>query len=311
MLQVILRHRYEPVELKILRSLNVRMNLSDKDKLSYHKLEKGFKGELAFDERLQELSCNCMILNDLLLEANNTIFQIDSLLFTAEKVYLFEVKNYEGDYYVQDNKWYTINHKKINNPVLQLERSDTLFQQVMHDSKFNLPLESYLIFIHPEFNLYQSPLNSPIIFPTQLNRFMGKLTFHSKKLSPHHKNIANKLLSLQLKDSPYKRFPTYEHKDLVKGIICRSCLAFTNHINGIIMCHNCGHSEKVDTAILRSIDEYKLLFPDKKVTTSAIHDWCKIIKCEKKIRRTLLKHYTIVGSRRHSYYVSSCLAKTN
>ncbi|WP_409973457.1 nuclease-related domain-containing protein [Bacillus sp. Bva_UNVM-123] len=96
-----MKPRFEPDELKIFRILNVRMSLSDRDKKKYENLEKGFRGEQAFDEWLLALTCDCIILNNLLLEANNTVFQIDSLLITREKIYLFEVKNYEGDLYIR------------------------------------------------------------------------------------------------------------------------------------------------------------------------------------------------------------------
>lgn len=305
-----MKPRFEPDELKIFRILNVRMSLSDSDKKKYENLEKGFRGEQAFDEYLQELTCDCIILNNLLLEANNTVFQIDSLLITREKIYLFEVKNYEGDFYIQNDKWYTISSKKINSPLLQLERCDSLFQQFMENVSFNLPLESYLVFVNPEFNLYQASLNLPIIFPTQLNRFMKKLAIHSAKLSDTHKSLAKQILSLHLEKSPFKRFPNYSFAQLKKGVICTSCFSFMDYIYyGNIICQKCSHSEKVDDAILRSIHEYQILFPDRKITTSSIYQWCDVIKNERKIRNVLLKHFKSVGTRRHRYYVDSCLGE--
>src|ERR1700748_3760767 len=93
------KSRTKSAELLILKSLNIRMNLSEKDKQHYFNLEKGYKGEVLFDSLTEKLHCECFILNDLLLNLNNSTFQIDSLIISPEAIYLFEVKNYEGDYY--------------------------------------------------------------------------------------------------------------------------------------------------------------------------------------------------------------------
>lgn len=280
------------------------MILSDKDKKNYLYLEKGFRGELAFDERVQVFSFDGIFLNDLLLEANNTIFQIDSLLITREKVYLFEVKNFEGDFYVQGDKWYTIAKKQITSPLLQLERCDSLFQQSIRNFGFNLPIESYLVFIHPEFNLYQAPTHSPIIFQTQLDRFLKKLSANSPKLSHTHTKLANQVLSIHIKESPYERLPPYSFEQLEKGLMCSACLSLEVNVCGLnSICQQCGVSEKAEKAILRNIRAYQLLFPDKKITTKAIYKWCKIIKSDRKIRSILLKHFNSVGFGKHRYYV--------
>ncbi|WP_408009949.1 nuclease-related domain-containing protein [Pseudalkalibacillus sp. A8] len=55
-------------------------------------LEKGFQGEVRFDERIAPILNGRLVLNDLLLEHHNTQFQIDSLVISLKTNYLFEVK---------------------------------------------------------------------------------------------------------------------------------------------------------------------------------------------------------------------------
>lgn len=112
---MIIKHRDEPVDLKLLRYLDLRMNVSEKEKKNYLNLEKGFQGELQFDVWLEKLSGDKLILNDLLLETNNTTFQIDTLLVSQDTVYLFEVKNYQGDFHTEADRWYTISGNEIEN----------------------------------------------------------------------------------------------------------------------------------------------------------------------------------------------------
>lgn len=59
---------------------------------------------------------------------NNTTFQIDSLIITHEKVYLYEIKNYEGDYFYQADKLYKKPRFEIINPLHQLSRSKALLR---------------------------------------------------------------------------------------------------------------------------------------------------------------------------------------
>jgi hypothetical protein len=51
-----MKPRYESLELKIMRSLNVHMNLAAKEENYYLNLEKGYKGEQKFDEWIKPLS---------------------------------------------------------------------------------------------------------------------------------------------------------------------------------------------------------------------------------------------------------------
>lgn len=114
-------------ELKTFRALNPRMILSTDEKQTHSNLEKGFEGELMFDKLTDALPDNWLIIKDLLLRKNNTHFQIDSTLISRETIFLFEVKNFEGDFYIDGDKWYTMFKNEINNPLNQVERNESLF----------------------------------------------------------------------------------------------------------------------------------------------------------------------------------------
>jgi hypothetical protein len=148
-----MKHRYESLELKIMRSLNVRMKLETKEENYYLNLEKGYEGEQKFDKWTENFSDNCLVLNDLLLEYNNTIFQIDSLIISSNTIYLFEVKNYEGDFFIEADRWYSLSKTEIKNPLHQLQRNESLFRRLLQDLGFNISIEPYPIFVNPEFQL--------------------------------------------------------------------------------------------------------------------------------------------------------------
>src|SRR5699024_11339399 len=93
MWKMIYKARIKPEELTILEMLDKRMKLSNKDKQHFYNLKKGYEGELLFDSLTEKLQCECLILNDLLLEINLTTFQFDSLIIFLGKIYFYEINN--------------------------------------------------------------------------------------------------------------------------------------------------------------------------------------------------------------------------
>ncbi len=127
---MILKKLEESEDLKLFRELSLRMQLSDAENQYLSNMEKGYEGEQAFSNMLEKRSDDWLIINDLLLEHNNTRFQIDTLLLQHNGIYLFEVKNYEGDFYVESDKWFQKSGKEMKNPILQLTRSESLLRQL-------------------------------------------------------------------------------------------------------------------------------------------------------------------------------------
>ena len=247
---------------------------------------------------------NVYILNDLLLKQNNTTFQIDSLIILSETIYLFEVKNFEGDYYYESDRLYKKPKSEITNPLTQLNRSESLLRQLLQNLGYNIPINASVIFINPEFTLYQAPLNKPLIFPTQINRFLKNLNTIPSKLNKKHQMLADQLLSLHIKDSPFKLLPSYYYEQLRKGITCAKCSSFSISVVGkICVCNECGYKELISAAVMRCVMEFKLLFPNQKITTKAIHEWCQVIESKKRIKSILEKNFKIIENNRWSYFV--------
>jgi hypothetical protein len=253
----------------------------------------------------KKLSNDWLILNDLLLESNSTIFQIDSLLIFGNTIYLIEVKNFEGDFYIENEKWYTLAKKEIKNPLEQLNKNESLLRRLLQDLGITASIESYLIFVNPEFHLYHASKNLPIIYPTQLNRFFKKLNEKTPSWKKGQSILAEKFLSLHLKENPYFRLPVYSYDLLKKGIFSRCCHSFNNvELQGDkIVCKNCNEHENVENAILRIVQEITILFPKQKITTNVVQEWCGIVKSKKRIQRVLSKNFRQISHGMHSFYI--------
>ncbi|NMD70711.1 NERD domain-containing protein [Bacillus sp. DNRA2] len=299
------KQRPVPISLKYMRSLNTRSKLTDKERLYYSNLEKGYAGELTFDQLLlKNLSLNCLILNDLLLEANNTEFQNDTFLISQNTLYLFDVKNFEGDFFIEDNKWYTFPKNDRKNPMLQLERSETAIRQLIRELGFKITVKPYLIFVNPEFHLYHSTPNLPIIHPTQLNRFINKLNKTPSSLHEMHYDLAEQLISLHQPVSKNMKIPAFSYQTIDKGMMCGRCFSLeTVVIENKFICRKCGCIEVVDNAVLRNVEELRFLFPELRITTKLVHEWCGMGLSKKTIRRLLAKKYNLVLFGPSSYYI--------
>ncbi|MBT2684168.1 nuclease-related domain-containing protein [Bacillus sp. ISL-37] len=300
---MILKERTKPEELVILQSLQPRMELEEKDAQYLWTLEKGYEGEVQFDHWFTNHRVESLIINDLLLEVNGTLFQIDSFVITQDRLHLFEVKNLEGDYYLDGDKFKTAAGKETKNPLHQLSRAESLLKQLLKELGFYIPLEPHLVFINPEFALLQAPLKSPIILPNQLNRFMDKMNRTSSKLNTKHTKLAEALMSLHIKKSPYSRVPNYDFGMLRKGVICEVCGEFLEVFERKrIICNHCGSKGEVDSLVLRTVKSFKILFPNQKVTTTAIYEWADSTLPKRAIRRVLQKHLTVRGEWISTHY---------
>jgi len=297
--------RTKPAELRILESLNPRMVLPQKDEQYYLNLKKGYEGELLFDSFTEKLQCDALILNDLLLKENNITFQIDSLIIISGMINFYEVKNYDGDYYydAQADKFFKIPQYEIINPMHQVARTESLLNKLLHKHGFNLPIKGFVVFINDEFILYQSPLNKPIIHPSQVRNHLSQLDLYEGKLNRKHKQLADKLLSQHINKSPFTQLPSYEYDQLTKGITCCKCHSFSVYMEGRrCICRNCAQVEPVDATIMRSTREFQLLFPNRQVTTSAVHEWCRLVESKKVIQKVLDRNFQKNGVNRWTYY---------
>ncbi len=298
------KERVESTELKVLRSLGARVQLAAPDAKQLDILLKGWKGEEEFDRWVNTIVEDWHILNDLLLSHQGTIFQVDSLIFSGTALYLFEIKNYQGDFYIQGDAWYTFSGNEIKNPILQLKRTENLMRQLLKEHGFDVRIEANLIFVNPEFCLFQAPKNLPIILPGQMNRFRGKLLNHTSPIKQSHLNLAKKLVSLHMEEDPFPRNYEYPYEQLEKGLVCPQCKEFYHTvIHSLVVCEHCGGRETLEDAVVGAVEEIRMLFPGMGTTVALIQDWCRIIKDRRTIQQILKKHFEIERRGRATHYL--------
>lgn len=303
---MILKLRKIPVHLQLRRYLKPRMSFTEGELKKLQADEKGFEGECQFDELINQSPVSTFLqLNDLLLEWRNTTFQIDSLLISPYKIYLFDIKNFEGEFYIEGNRWYLSSGYEIKNPIPQIQRSESLLRPLVQTLGINLPIEASVIFVNPNFSLFQANRQLPIVLPTQINFFLKRLGSVSMNSSGHLIDSAKKLAMLHIENSPFNvmHIPEYAYEYLKKGISCLDCGSLTVRLNGRgLMCERCGAREGLHTGIMRTIEEYRVLFPKRQITVSTTNEWSRLDMTRLRMQKILKEHLVMAKCGKSTYY---------
>lgn len=288
-----------------LNYLDKRTKLNDSDKRYLINLEKGFEGEERFDALVKmHLKGEALVLNDLLLESKGTTFQVDALIVTSDTVYLYEIKNYKGDFQINSGQLYYTNGQEAANPLIQLNRTRELLRQLLKEWNNRLKIEAKVVFINDSFTLYNARIEDPFIFPTQLKEHLKELNSGSKGLKKDHHYLAGKLVSLHKDDLPYqKQLPFYDLEDFTKGVSCYHCGSFDLIVTQrSCYCKSCYKQMSIEDLVTESVKELKFLFPNQKLTTSLVDEWCGNSVNYRKIRNVLQNNFIVSGSTSGTYY---------
>ncbi|MCR2823903.1 NERD domain-containing protein, partial [Lederbergia panacisoli] len=122
-------------------------------------------------------------------------------------------------------------------------------------------------------------------------------------INDHHKKVAHKLISLHNEKPHFMKIPVYSFEEIRKGFICAFCSSMNiERKRSVLQCKNCENIEGIELAILRSVDEYTLLFPDRKITTRDIFEWCAGVISKNLIQRILIKNFNIKENAKATYY---------
>lgn len=298
---------YKPLEasttLRFYRAIHSRTELPPESAYYLQSLQKGYNGEKNWATYLNELPKNIPILYDLQFEVNQSTIQIDALCILQNKLVLFEVKNFQGNFSVDGDKWYSPSHKEMKNPLNQIKRAEPLFHQFLKKYQLNMPFDYYLIFVHPTFILYGASHQEQLILPGQIPEFLDGLkqqTFSPQRL---HTKIIDTLLTNHINDIHLLHKPEYHFDQMAKGLFCGVCGGkMKRKHKKTFSCMKCHHSATVNDTVLYNIQDYMALFPERKVTTANIFDWIDEEVSKRFINYFMLNKFESHGLGKSTYY---------
>ncbi|WP_028274474.1 nuclease-related domain-containing protein [Atopococcus tabaci] len=301
----VLKPRKKSTYLLALEALDKRMVLADEDKRHLANMQSGFSGECGLDAWMAEaLEAEALVLNDLLFTEKGSSFQVDSIVLTGDRIHLIEVKNYEGDYQFREGHLVTFSGKKISNPLTKFHDTTTRMRNLLHKWNFRVDLEPSLIFVNPSFMMYHAPMDAPVVYPGQIQSYFSRLNRRALPLSPQHHYLAEKLLAEHQDEAAFQRKPPqYVYESLGKGLWCMECgasrLTLTQRSS---ICRACGEKVSIDETVVSHCEEFRILFPERKMTRNGIYDWCGRLVSPWQIQRILKSNFDQCGYARGTYY---------
>lgn len=285
--------------------LNRKKKVTASESRQFERSFKGYLGEKSLASLLSQFeSSKILPLYNLLYEINGSEFQIDTALVTYNRVYLLEVKNFFGDYIIENNKIYSLNKRtQIYNPVHQLERTEYMFKKLLAKLDITTNVTSYVVFINPHFVLYGAQVQSPFLFASQVDIFLKKIARQSRPLSQKEYILVEKLTQENIQVSMYDRLPEVQPSEIKNNIACVYCFNNIKKDNSFyFFCPSCKKYFDNEEVILQTIYLRYTLFPQEEITVGNISEWCNGELSKHTIRRVLAKYFHVHRKGRYTLY---------
>lgn len=297
------KERTKSKQLRTYEILSQRRSLEKEDYYYSLNHKKGHEGECRYDKLTVKLEPNCIILNDLQLEVRHSSFQVDALLLFSDKIILAEIKNYEGVHQWGKEKFTKQSGLTLENPSMQLQKTKVRLEMLLQEMGYSVRVDAVVVFINPEFTLLGAPYDETFILPSQISEHFRELqNLATQQPNKKMKKLAEELVKRHITDYPSKRLE-YDYEKIEKGINCPVCGFLAKKYAGRShVCGSCGEKMSIKKAISKSISDYHFLFPNEKITTKRLADWC-CADNKDRVYIVLKQEWQPVGSQSGRYYV--------
>lgn len=267
---MVIKGRRKPVELAVLESLAGRMGLAPKLERQLDALRSGYSGEVALDQSLVALQDSVVQLSDVTF-VGNQVCQLDTVLVSANGIYLLDVKNWQGAYTVGEHGFASL----ANDPLDQLKRAEKLFRRLLEQERIALPVESRLVFVNPELTLYGVQPEMPLVLPQQLPAYVERIGERAGLLTEREERVARRILRYHSDDNPYRQKVDYSWEAVGNGMLCAACRKLlVEKSHKYLLCPSCGVVEAKGAALRRTKRELDVLFPGCVPEVDRLYRFC-------------------------------------
>src|SRR5699024_7309063 len=111
-------------------------------------------------------------------------------------------------------------------------------------------------------------------------------------ITPMENKIDRLMHKEHIQRSHFETLLEYNFNELKKGLFCVDCASLlgVTATRGKIRCGKCSKFESTGSSILRATIEFNILFPNEKITTHKIYEWCGGVVSRKVVRSVLNKY---------------------
>ena len=295
-----LNHRKQPFELLHYAALGKRRVLTEEEQTALRTSHKGFIGEKNYDLILDETGHrNMHIFRDVFLKIGKSYTQFDSIIIAEDRISLNEIKNYSGEYRFENGNWYRNHQQMSDNPFVQTMRAKNKLQRLMTENNIQYIVESATVFVNDDFRLIS---DDDKIWKTTVLRNYLRTYFLSRGSSfvGNRTKQAAEIIKNAMVENPYLP-DAAKIKTLKLGLYCGVCGEFDLEKSKFhFLCTNCGTKESISTHMLRTLSDFKFLFPNEKMTKRKVlllvdhqlsvrtinrylSKYCQLVKEDKKV----------------------------
>ena len=165
-----------------------------------------------------------------------------------------------------------------------------------------MEIEAFIVYVNPEFSIWGAPYEGDSILPGQISEHFRELQNMKPVTNPELEKLAQALVECHDPEYPSKLIK-YEYEKMNKGINCPTCgLLVQNFYGRSHMCESCGKKMIIQKAISSSISDFHTLFPNEKLTTKRLADWCGT-EDTNRVYKILKREYQAAGSESCRYYI--------
>ncbi|GMA46901.1 nuclease-related domain-containing protein [Tetragenococcus muriaticus] len=247
-------------QLQWLQVLNQRYFLTEEERETYQKLQRGYEGEKRLDQMVDEfLAPEIKSLDDLTLQYKNSVVQIDKILIVGQTICLMDMKYYQGDYVFKNNTWYIGKKILTNNIFEQIRRAARVLQNILNDNQIEMTVYGVLAFMNPNatINIVDETYETVLMFD-EIPGWLLKLTDNDKS---EKQSVQSVIQCYEIE--PYRTTRTFDIEkidQLRKGICCANCHHYHMTEHKYKISCTCGYSEAKLIAYSRTICEFGVLF---------------------------------------------------
>ncbi|OFN00217.1 hypothetical protein HMPREF2626_09795 [Aerococcus sp. HMSC062A02] len=277
--------RKESLTLQYFRTLKKYQHLTSEEQKILDYFERGFEGELAFDQMLDQLEIQPLA-HYRNWQYQEEYIEIDSLLVFPSTLCLIEVKNYRAQVRCRDRRWTFNNYPGERDICQQLLKSQLFLENLLAEHHLPLKLEAKIYFANPyNYPDLDDSVANNVLLPHQAQSFFKRLS--QEKLQPEIKSLCYLLDNIQ--NSPALNQLESLQK-FYPGFHCKVCHKKLNVFRYYLSC-SCGQTISKDEAILELIHDYALFFPNQTLNGTAIQDFACGKVSYYKIQKILQEHF--------------------
>ncbi|SFV44717.1 nuclease-related domain-containing protein [Mammaliicoccus sciuri] len=285
-----------------LKAIEGRTNLNLDQRKELYINQTGLEGEMYFKAILDTI-VDVKYVYNLEIGTSNHI-QIDFLVVSSIKIYIFEVKHYTGDWYFEENYIKCTNSLRYPSPHIQTNKIENKIQSIVNTHNLPREVETIIIFTNSHFNLHgKRPQNQAILLPQELSRVPQLIDTNNQEANQEILNIFKQYESIH--STFYQKDINILEDKVGSGLRCPNCrklftIAFKKNKHNYRCCY-CRKDLGYEELIYFNLKEL-FIIKRKPFDFKEAKAWCYPIPIHT-VRRVCNKYFKNTNMRNKKFYL--------